>query len=71
MIHGFNVLTPTQQYNLLNKKIPAALEIVRKYREYLMLLYSSAANMLSFEGYTTKSIYEAIQGQKQRNLTGY
>jgi len=39
--------------------------------KYLILLYSSAANLLSFEGYTIESIYDAIQGQKRRGLTGY
>ncbi len=36
--------------------------------KYLMLLYSSAANLLSFEGYTTNSIYDAIREQSQRTL---
>jgi hypothetical protein len=36
--------------------------------KYLVLLYSSTANMLSFEGYTTESIYYAIREQKQRRL---
>jgi DNA polymerase elongation subunit (family B) len=40
-------------------------------QKYLMLLYSSAANLLSFEGYTTESIYEAGQRQKQKGLTRY
>ncbi len=40
-------------------------------KKYLMLLYSSAANLLSFEGYTTENIYDAVKGQKQRSLTGY
>ncbi|MGA3290873.1 MAG: hypothetical protein ABSD42_11615 [Candidatus Bathyarchaeia archaeon] len=39
--------------------------------KYLMLLYFSAANLLSFEGYTTQSIYEAVKGQKQRSHTKY
>ena len=39
--------------------------------KYLTLLYSSAANLLSFEGYTTQSIYSEVQGQKQRSLTIY
>ncbi len=33
--------------------------------KYLMLLYSSAANKRSFEGYTTKSVFDSIQDQKQ------
>jgi DNA polymerase, archaea type len=40
-------------------------------RKYLMLLYSSAANMLSFEGYTAQSMYETVKGQKQRSLAAY
>jgi hypothetical protein len=35
---------------------------------YLTLLYASAANMLSFEGYTTQSICDSIKEQKQKNL---
>ena len=40
-------------------------------KKYLMLLYSSAANMLSFNGYTTASIREAVRKQNQMNLLGY
>jgi DNA polymerase elongation subunit (family B) len=29
-------------------------------RQYLLLLYSSTANLLSFRGYTAKTIYDAI-----------
>jgi hypothetical protein len=36
--------------------------------KYLMLLYSSAANLLSFEGYTTQSIYDEIREHRQRTL---
>jgi DNA polymerase elongation subunit (family B) len=36
--------------------------------KYLILLYSSAANLLSFQGYNTQSIYATIQRQKQRTL---
>ena len=39
--------------------------------KYLMLLYSATANMLSFDGYSTQSIYDSIKEQKQKNLTGY
>jgi hypothetical protein len=39
--------------------------------KYLMMLYSSAANLLSFEGYTTQSIYEAVQALKQKSIDGY
>src|SRR4030067_3129352 len=40
-------------------------------RKYLLLLYSSTANLLSFAGYTTKSIYDAIEKQKQKSLMSY
>jgi DNA polymerase elongation subunit (family B) len=40
-------------------------------KKYLLLLYSSAANILSFAGYTTKSIFDAINGEKQEKLTCY
>ena len=40
-------------------------------QKYLMLLYAAAANMLSFEGYTTESIYDSVKEQKQRSLTLY
>jgi len=39
--------------------------------KYLMLIYSSAANLLGFDGYTTQSIYDAVQEQKQKSLTRY
>jgi len=40
-------------------------------KKYLLLLYSSAANLLSFAGYTTKSIYEAVMRQNQKQLMEY
>jgi DNA polymerase elongation subunit (family B) len=40
-------------------------------KRYLSLLYASAANLLSFAGYTTQSIYEAVVGQNQNYLLGY
>jgi hypothetical protein len=40
-------------------------------KKYLLLLYSSAANLLSFAGYTTKSIYEATIKQNQKKLLEY
>ena len=40
-------------------------------QKYLMLLYSATANLLSFEGYTTQSIYDSIKDQKQKSLTKY
>ncbi len=36
--------------------------------KYLQLLYSAAANMLSFDGYTTKLIYDSIRDKKQKSL---
>ena len=40
-------------------------------KKYLLLLYSSAANLLSFAGYTTKSIYDAVRGYAHKSLVGY
>jgi DNA polymerase elongation subunit (family B) len=40
-------------------------------KRYLSLLYASAANLLSFKGYTTQSVYETISGQNQKNLSNY
>jgi DNA polymerase, archaea type len=40
-------------------------------KRYLLLLYSSAANLLSFAGYTPQSVYETVSGQNQNNLLGY
>jgi len=40
-------------------------------KRYLFLLYTSAANLLSFAGYTTQSVYETVSGQNQNNLLGY
>jgi DNA polymerase, archaea type len=40
-------------------------------RKYLKILYDSSANLLSFAGYTTKSIFEAVSGQDQKNLASY
>jgi len=36
--------------------------------KYLQLLYSAAANMLSFDGYTTELIYDSIRDKKQKSL---
>ncbi len=41
------------------------------FNKYLFLLYSSAANLLSFAGYTTRSIQETLTGQNQKNLSSY
>ncbi len=40
-------------------------------KKYLFLLYSSAANLLSFTGYTTQTVCEIILGQSQKNLSRY
>ena len=40
-------------------------------KKYLFLLYSSAAKMLSFAGYTPKKIQEQVLGQKIGQLTLY
>jgi DNA polymerase elongation subunit (family B) len=40
-------------------------------KKYLLLLYSSAANLLSFAGYTTRTVYEAVTEQKQQSLTHF
>jgi hypothetical protein len=34
-------------------------------------LYSSAANLLSFSGFTTKSVYEAVRENNQTSITSY
>jgi DNA polymerase elongation subunit (family B) len=40
-------------------------------KKYLSLLYSSAANLLSFSGFTTKKVYDAIMGENQKSITNY
>ena len=40
-------------------------------KKYLFLLYSSAARLLSFAGYTIKSICETVTGHGQKNLADY
>ena len=40
-------------------------------KKYLLLLYASAANLLSFAGYTTTSVCTAIERQQQRSFTSY
>jgi DNA polymerase-2 len=37
-------------------------------RQYLKMLYDSSANLLSFAGFTTKSIFETVAQQKQTRL---
>ena len=40
-------------------------------RKYLEILYDSSANLLSFAGYTAKSIFDEINDQKSIGLTNY
>jgi DNA polymerase elongation subunit (family B) len=40
-------------------------------RKYLLLLYESAANILSFAGVNAKSVHDAINGQSCKILTDY
>ncbi len=40
-------------------------------RKYLLLLYASAAGLLSFAGYTSESIYDAVRGYKRKSLLEY
>ena len=37
-------------------------------KKYLLMLYSSAGNILSFAGYTPQKIFEAVKNQHQTNL---
>jgi DNA polymerase I len=39
--------------------------------KYLLLLYASAAGLLSCAGYTSKSIYDTVRGCNNTNLTKY
>jgi DNA polymerase elongation subunit (family B) len=40
-------------------------------RKYLLLLYSVAASLLGFSGYTTKSIYNAVRGYSLKHLDDF
>jgi DNA polymerase elongation subunit (family B) len=40
-------------------------------RKYLLLLYASAANLLSFQGFTIQSVYDVIRGQNQKSLVAF
>jgi DNA polymerase I len=58
-----------------NRRVKAA-QLIEKgvnpdAKKYLLLLYSSAANLLSFAGYTTKSVYDVVKGERQENLMDY
>ncbi len=37
-------------------------------KKYLLLLYASAANLLSFKGYTAKTIRDAVNGRIHQHL---
>ncbi len=37
-------------------------------KKYLLLLYASAGNLLSFAGYTPQKIYDAVKNQHQTNI---
>lgn len=37
-------------------------------KKYLLLLYASAANMFSPFGYTIKTVYDEVRGQRQIKL---
>jgi DNA polymerase elongation subunit (family B) len=39
--------------------------------KYLLLLYSSSANLLSFAGYTTQTLIDSIGGHANKNLCSY
>ncbi len=40
-------------------------------KKYLLLLYASAANLLSFKGYTAKTIRDAVNGESTSTLAKY
>ena len=40
-------------------------------RKYLLLLYSAAASLLSFSGYTAKSSYDAVRGYTLKQLDDF
>ncbi len=40
-------------------------------KKYLLLLYSSTANLLNFKGYTTESICNAVDGQSNTELSKF
>ena len=52
----------------INQKLPKAKPDTKR---YLSLLYASAANLLSFAGYTNQPVYETVSGQNQKNLSIY
>ena len=40
-------------------------------KKYLLILYSSAANLLSFSGFTTETVYDAVRGNNQPIIVSY
>jgi hypothetical protein len=40
----------------------------RDTKRYLLMLCSSAGNLLSFAGYMPQKIYEAVKSQQQKSL---
>jgi DNA polymerase elongation subunit (family B) len=40
-------------------------------KKYLMLLYASASNLLSFQGYTEKTIHDSIREHSQKSLLNF
>ncbi len=40
-------------------------------RRYLLMLYASAANLLSFKGYTAKTVRDAVNGQSATSLSRF
>jgi DNA polymerase elongation subunit (family B) len=40
-------------------------------KKYLLLLYASAATILGFAGFTSKTVYEAVRGYKHTSLQEY
>jgi DNA polymerase, archaea type len=40
-------------------------------KKYLLLLYASAANLLSFSGYTDKTVHDVIRGYDYKTLDNY
>jgi hypothetical protein len=37
-------------------------------KKYLLMLYASGGNLLSFAGYTPQKIYDAVKSQHQKSL---
>ena len=48
--------------------IKIAIDLNPDAKKYLLLLYTSTANLLSFSGYTTKKVYDAVKGEHQKTL---